>query len=130
MGACSVAATGKEKRIVTSAVIDDTEIIQTASGDGGDDMDTRIALLESDVARIKGDISDIKTNNQKLSSDTADIKKDVAVILQKMVDIDEKLSKKPSNSEMSTAITSAVNRQIMWTIVTALGVLGLARWIF
>lgn len=35
MGACSVAATGKEKRIVTSAVIDDTEIIQTASGDGG-----------------------------------------------------------------------------------------------
>ncbi|EAC1624819.1 TPA: hypothetical protein R0F50_005463 [Klebsiella pneumoniae] len=93
-------------------------------------METRIALLESDVARIKGDISEIKAGTQKLSSDTADIKKDVAVILHKIVDIDEKLSKKPSNSEMTTAITSAVNRQIMWTIVTALAVLGLARWIF
>ncbi|HIC8921025.1 TPA: hypothetical protein ACW7ZP_004003 [Klebsiella pneumoniae] len=110
MGACSVAATGKEKRIVTSAVIDDTEIIQAASDDGGDNMETRIALLESDVARIKGDISEIKAGTQKLSSDTADIKKDVAVILHKIVDIDEKLSKKPSNSEMTTAITSAVNR--------------------
>ncbi|KMV90422.1 hypothetical protein HMPREF9693_05454 [Klebsiella oxytoca 10-5249] len=130
MGACSVAATGKEKRIVTSAVIDDTEIIQAASDDGGDNMETRIALLESDVARIKGDISEIKAGTQKLSSDTADVKKDVAVILHKIVDIDEKLSKKPSNSEMTTAITSAVNRQIMWTIVTALAVLGLARWIF
>ncbi|EOG7152737.1 hypothetical protein ACE3IK_21210 [Enterobacter hormaechei subsp. xiangfangensis] len=130
MGACSVAATGKEKRIVTSAAIDDTKIIQTTSDDGGDDMEKRIALLESDVSHIKGDIADIKTDNRKLSSDTSDIRKDVAVILQKLVDIDEKLSKKPSNSEMTTAITSAVNRQIVWTIVTALAVLGLARWIF
>ncbi|WP_308891029.1 hypothetical protein [Enterobacter hormaechei] len=75
-------------------------------------------------------MADIKTDNRKLSSDTSDIRKDVAVILQKLVDIDEKLSKKPSNSEMTTAITSAVNRQIVWTIVTALAVLGLARWIF
>ncbi|ELY2059347.1 TPA: hypothetical protein LTW44_003219 [Enterobacter hormaechei] len=93
-------------------------------------MEKRIALLESDVSHIKGDIADIKTDNRKLSSDTSDIRKDVAVILQKLVDIDEKLSKKPSNSEMTTAITSAVNRQIVWTIVTALAVLGLARWIF
>ncbi|STV06491.1 Uncharacterised protein [Klebsiella pneumoniae subsp. ozaenae] len=87
-------------------------------------METRIALLESDVARIKGDISEIKAGTQKLSSDTADVKKDVAVILHKIVDMDEKLSKKPSNSEMTTAITSAVNRQIMWTIVTALACWG------
>ncbi len=93
-------------------------------------MDKRIAVLESDVAHIKIDISDIKADNRKSSTDAADTKKDVAVILQKLIDIDEKLSKKPSHSEMTTAITSAVNKQIIWTIVTAIGVLGLARWIF
>lgn len=93
-------------------------------------MEKRIAVLESDVAHIKCDIADIKVDNRKLTSDTADVKKDVAVILQKLIDIDDKVSKKPSNSEMTTAITSAVNKQIMWTIVTAIGVLGLARWIF
>lgn len=100
------------------------------SSDGGDNMDKRIAVLESDVAHIKSDISDLKTDQRKATSDISDAKKDIAVVLQKLLDIDEKLSKKPSTSEMTTAITSAVNKQIVWTIVTALGVLGLARWIF
>ncbi len=115
------------RKLVSSTSPGDTTINST---DGGDNMESRLAVLESDVAHIKVDITDIKVDNRKSSSDTADIKKDVAVILQKLVDIDDKLSKKPSNSEMTTAITSAVNKQIVWTIVTAIGVLGLARWIF
>ena len=127
MGVC-VSTFGEDAgRVVTSSNSGDTS---ENSSDGGDNMDKRIAVLESDVAHIKSDITDIKVDNRKSSSDTADIKKDVAVILQKLIDIDEKVSKKPSTSEMTAAIASAVNKQIIWTIVTAIGVLGLARWIF
>lgn len=104
--------------------------LNSATNDGGDNMERRIAVLEADVDNIKNSVSDLKIDQRKAASDISDIKKDVAVMLQKLVDIDDKISKKPSTSEMTTAITSAVNKQIIWTVVTAIGVLGLARWIF
>lgn len=96
MGACSVAASGKEKRIVTSAALDDTEIIQTTSDDGGDDMDKRLAVLEAEVAHIKSSMAEIKEDTRKISSDSAEAKRDTALLLQKSLDFDASLSKKPS----------------------------------
>lgn len=100
------------------------------NNDGGDDMETRLAVLESEVAHIKTDVSELKSDTKTVLSGISATQKDVAVILQKLVDIDSALSKKPSTNEMTAAITSAVNKQIIWTIGIALALLGLAKWIF
>lgn len=130
MGACSVAASDKEKRIVSSSAIDDTEIIQTATNDGGDDMEKRLAVLETEVSHIKSDVSDLKTDVKKIASDVASVQRDMAVVLQKVIDIDKGLSEKPSTGAMTGAIASATNKQIVWTIGIAFAILGLAKYIF
>lgn len=93
---------------------------------GGDDMLVRIAKLEANVEDIKANLSEARADIRELRKNSADTSRDVAVILQKQIDIDEKLSKKPSISEMSSAITSAVNKQIVWTILTAIGIAGIS----
>ncbi|EJI5002495.1 hypothetical protein OEE08_004932 [Escherichia coli] len=122
MKACSVAASDKEKRIVTSVVMDDTEIIQTTSDDGGDDMDKRLAVLEAEVAHIKSSMAGIKEDTQKISSDSTDAKRDTAVLLQKSLDFDASLSKKPS-VDYFEAKFSALETKIADVKVWMLGVL-------
>lgn len=129
MAALSTVAGKTTSVVVKSPLIADNTAINNP-GDGGDNMEMRLAVLENDVSHIKADISDLKTDVKKNSEEISEVTKDVAVILQKLVDIDANLSKKPSTNEMTTAITTAVNKQIIWTIVTALGVLGLAKLIF
>lgn len=100
---------------------------QHGSGNGGgDDMLVRIAKLEANVEDIKANLAEARADIRDLRKTSADTSRDVAVILQKQVDVDEKLSKKPSVSEMNTSITSAVNRQIVWTIFTAIAIAGLS----
>lgn len=130
IGACSVAASDKPKRIVTSAVIDDTDIIQTSTNDGGDDMEKRLAVLETEVSHIKSDVSELKADVKQIASDVASIQRDMAVVLQKVIDIDKGLSEKPSTSAMNGAIASAANKQIVWTIGIAFAILGLAKYMF
>lgn len=67
-----------------------------STDDGGDNMESRITALETDVANIKISISDIKEDTRKISSDATDAKRDTAVLLQKTLDFDASLSKKPS----------------------------------
>ena len=121
MKACSVAASDKEKRIVTSVVMDDTEIIQTTD-DGGDDMDKRLAVLEAEVAHIKSSMAGIKEDTRKISSDSTDAKRDTAVLLQKSLDFDASLSKKPS-VDYFEAKFSALETKIADVKVWMLGVL-------
>ncbi|POX30815.1 hypothetical protein C3463_07460 [Serratia marcescens] len=93
-------------------------------------METRIAVIEASVGHIKADITTLKDDIGNTKADISDVKRDVAVILQKLVDIDTNLSKKPSTSEVSAAIAAATNKQIIWTIGIAISILGLAKFIF
>lgn len=127
--ACSSALGGRETKFVTSHPLAHNDI--TSNGhDGGDNMEKRIAVLEAEVSHIKSDVAEMKVDVKKASTDTANIQKDVAVMLQKIVDIDTALSKKPSTSDMTAAIASAANKQIVWTIGIAIAVLGLAKYMF
>ncbi|MDZ9692649.1 hypothetical protein SND98_22765 [Escherichia coli] len=83
-----------------------------------------------DVENIKTNLSEARSDISRLRDISADTSRDVAVVLQKIVDVDEKLSKKPSKSEVQTLISSAVNKQILWTIGTGFALLGIAKYIF
>jgi hypothetical protein len=99
--------------------------------DGGDHMlEARVARLEADVENIKTNLSEARSDIARLRDTSADTSRDVAVVLQKIVDVDEKLSKKPSKSEVDASIAAAVNKQILWTIGTGIALLGLAKLIF
>lgn len=100
-------------------------------GGGGNGMlEVRVAKLEANVEDIKANLAEVRADVRDLRNSSAQTSRDVAVILQKQVDIDEKLSKKPSLSEVNSAISSAVNRQILWTVATGLALLGLAKFMF
>ncbi|CAI1926338.1 Uncharacterised protein [Serratia entomophila] len=92
-GICASTFGESTGRLVSTAASSDTLMNST---DGGDNMETRIAVLEADVAHIKNDIASIKEDTRKISSDATDAKRDTAVLLQKSVDFDSSLSKKPS----------------------------------
>ncbi len=86
----------------------------------------RVAKLEANVEDIKANLAEARADIRELRKTSADTSRDVAVILQKQIDIDEKLSKKPSISEMNSSIISAVNKQILWTIFTAIAIAGIS----
>lgn len=127
MGICASTFGDSTGKLVTSNSSGDTSL--TILG-GGDNMEKRLAVLETEVAHIKSDVSELKADVKKITSDVADIQRDMAVVLQKVVDIDKGLSEKPSTSEMTAAIASATNKQIVWTIGIAIAILGLAKYIF
>lgn len=104
----------------------------SGSGGGGDGhmLGVQVARLQSDVENIKTSLSETRSDVARLRDTSADTSRDVAVILQKVVDIDDKLSKKPSKGEVETLISSAVNKQILWTIGTGFALLGIAKYIF
>ena len=106
--------------------------IRRHGGDGGGDdmLEARVAKLEANVEDIKTNLAEMRADILDLRNALSDTRRDVAVILQKQIDIDEKLSKKPSLSEVNSAISSAVNKQIAWTVATGLAILGLAKFMF
>ncbi|WP_259349649.1 hypothetical protein [Enterobacter sp. RHBSTW-00175] len=107
MGACSFAASDKQKRIVTSVGMDDTKIIQTSTEDGGDDMEKRISILEIEVAHIKKDVTEIKTTVSKIDTTVNSLDKNMAVVLEKLSSIKDSLDKKPSSDAIDRKITEA-----------------------
>lgn len=127
MGICASTFGDSTSRLVTSSSTSDTS---SKSSDGGNDMEKRIAILEAEVAHIKSGVADLKDDAKKIRDDVAATSRDMAVVLQKLVDIDGNLSKKASTAEMSSAISSAANKQIAWTIATAFAILGVAKYIF
>lgn len=100
------------------------------NGGGGSMLEARVAKLEADVENIKLNLAEARSDIRELVGTAASTKADVSVILQKLIDIDKDLSKKPSTSDMTSAIASATTRQIIWTIGIALAILGLARFMF
>ncbi|CNI00169.1 TPA: hypothetical protein ACPZCB_004583 [Yersinia enterocolitica] len=62
---------------------------------GGEDMiEARVAKLEADVENIKINLSEARSDIRELKTTAAQTGKDVGIILQKLVDIDEKVSNK------------------------------------
>lgn len=108
----------------------DTEEHDGGNGGGGSMLEARVAKLEADVENIKTNLSEARADIRDLRISLDKTNRDVAVILQKQVDIDDKLSKKPSLSEVQNAISSAVNKQIVWTVGTGIAILGLAKFMF
>ncbi|HFU9901042.1 TPA: hypothetical protein ACH7RI_001365 [Escherichia coli] len=107
-------------------------MLQSSGGGAGSNnmLEARVARLEADVENIKTNLSEARSDISRLRDISADTSRDVAVVLQKIVDVDEKLSKKPSKSEVQTLISTAVNKQILWTIGTRFALLGIAKYIF
>lgn len=100
-------------------------------GGGGDGMlEARVAKLEASVEDIKTNLAEIKADVREIRNSASNISRDVAVILQKQIDIDEKISNKASVNDMNATISSAINKQILWTIATGIALLGLAKYIF
>ncbi|EAM2888737.1 hypothetical protein C5V99_08605 [Salmonella enterica] len=87
-------------------------------------LEVRVAKLESNVEDIKANLSEARADIRDLRNISSETSRDVAVILQKQIDIDEKLSKKPSISDMDRAISSAANKQIIWTVSFMIGIAG------
>lgn len=71
---------------------------------GGDDMERRIAVLESDVTRIKTDISELRVDQKTLVSGVSDIKTDIKLALQQLTDINDKLSSNASKDHVDVKV--------------------------
>lgn len=57
-------------------------------------LEARVAKLEADVENIKTNLMETRADIRDLTKNSASTKTDVSTILQKLVDIDEKLSNK------------------------------------
>lgn len=64
------------------------------NGGGGNMLEVRVAKLEADVENIKINLSEARADIRELTKNSASTKTDVSTILQKLVDIDDKLSNK------------------------------------
>ncbi|MCW6569787.1 hypothetical protein [Yersinia ruckeri] len=73
----------------------DHTISHDGGNGGGEDMiEARVAKLEADVENIKINLSEARSDIRELKTTAAQTGKDVGIILQKLVDIDEKVSNK------------------------------------
>jgi len=98
-------------------------------GDGGGDMERRLAVLETEVAHIKNDLSDLKKSVSAIENTANSIDKNMAVVLEKLGNISENLSKKPSSDAVDKKIAEAKIAQIIWTIGSVLTIVSIASGI-
>lgn len=97
--------------------------------DGGDNMDKRLAVLEAEVAHIKTDVSDTKRSVSSIETTVNTVDKNLAVIMVKLDNITEALSKKPSSDAVDKKISEAKLAQIIWTIGSVLTIVSIASGI-
>ncbi|MBF4186953.1 hypothetical protein I1S38_21545 [Serratia ureilytica] len=81
-------------------------------GGGGDMLEPRVAKLEADVEHIKINMSEVRADVREIKASASDTQRDVAVILQKLVDIDSSLTKRPT----ADAMESKFNGMKLWFI--------------
>jgi len=93
--ACLHVSEASTPLLVSAPHMDDIVCNKPITG-GGDNMEKRLAVLEAEVSHIKADITEIKSDQRNLISGMADIKADVKVIIQKVLDINGKISTKAS----------------------------------
>lgn len=103
-GICASSLGERTGRLVSFASSSDT---LGNSTDGGDNMETRIAVLEADVAHIKKDASDLKDKASSIETIVNSVDKNMAVVLERLDGIKESLSKKPSTDAVEKRISDA-----------------------
>ncbi|MBG2329648.1 hypothetical protein SB00048_02955 [Klebsiella variicola] len=81
-------------------------------------LEVRVAKLEANVEDIKANLAEARSDIRNLVGTTSATKTDVSTILQKLVDIDEKLAKKAGED--------FVNSQVSGLKVWMLGILLLS----
>ncbi|EOY5688484.1 hypothetical protein ACP7OL_000577 [Salmonella enterica subsp. enterica] len=99
-------------------------------GGGGDEMlGPRVARLESDVEHIKVSLADIRADLRVLSGNSSIMQRDTAVIIQKLVDIETAISKKPNVDYIESQIVKCANKQIIWAFGILLALFSAATGI-
>ncbi|WP_247604398.1 hypothetical protein [Citrobacter freundii] len=74
------------------------------NGGGGSMLEVRVAKLEADIENIKINLSEARTDIRELTKNSASTRTDVSTILQKLVDIDEKISNKAGRDFVETKV--------------------------
>lgn len=67
-------------------------------------IEARVAKLEADVENIKTNLSEARSDIRDLKITAAETGKDVGIILQKLVDIDEKVSNKAGKDFVNSKV--------------------------
>lgn len=91
----------------------------SSNGGGGGSMEQRLAALEAVVSRMEKDLSE--TNSTMNAVD-----KNTSVILERLGNLKDSLSQKPSTDAVERKISEAKVTQIIWTIATVLSVVSIA----
>lgn len=74
------------------------------NGGGGNMLEVRVAKLEADVENIKINLSEARADIREITKNSSSIRTDVSTILQKLVDIDEKISNKAGKDFVETKV--------------------------
>lgn len=69
-------------------------------------LEVRVAKLEANVEDIKANLAEARSDIRGLVSTTSATKTDVSTILQKLVDIDEKLTNKAGKDFVDSKVSS------------------------
>jgi len=104
MGICASTLGSKPDRVVTSDELGNTSSIHIG---GGGSMDKRLSVLESEVAHIKGDVFEIKKSVSAVEKTVNSVDKNMAVLMVKIDNITDSLSKKPSSDAVDKKISDA-----------------------
>lgn len=74
-------------------------------GGGGSMLEVRVAKLEADVENIKVNLSEARADIRELTKNSASTSADVSTILQKLVDIDEKITGKAGKDFVDSQVS-------------------------
>ncbi|HHL0178381.1 hypothetical protein [Klebsiella pneumoniae] len=95
-----------DSRSFETSLTNDTLPLYGSSGGGGDDMlEARVAKLEADVENIKTNLAEARVDIRELVGTSSTTKTDVSTILQKLVDIDEKIGSKAEKDFVDSQVS-------------------------
>ncbi|HFG4793923.1 TPA: hypothetical protein ACIVHZ_005000 [Salmonella enterica subsp. enterica serovar Thompson] len=90
------------------------------NGGGGAMLEARVAKLEADVENIKTNLAEARSDIRELNKNYASIKTDVSVLLQKTVEIDTALSKKPTADSLKVWFLTILLFSVAMPVITFL----------
>lgn len=94
------------------------------------DLSARVAKLESDVEYIKRDVSELRTDVRNANISLTSLDNTTRLIQQDLAGMKSQLNTMVTTDALKSAISSAINKQILWTITALFAALGVARWLF